>query len=284
MANTAYFFWETFRGFLQAKLMTFISIITISITLFFLGILVIVFSTIQKWFYQTTQKPGIVLYLDEKTSLQESECLVLQQSLDSLPEIVSISFVSKDNALKKFTQLYGSEMMQAVNENPLPASFEIVLDPTALHLNQLETFKNRLVQFKGIESIQYSMEWIGTVKKFKKAFISILVVIIPLLLLALHFIIANTIKLTIYARKDLITNMRYVGATDLFIEIPFILEGILQGLLGSIVALAGLVLCKMFLMHIPLYWGGWYIYSLILFCGVLFGCIGSMTAVKRFLI
>jgi cell division transport system permease protein len=97
--------------------------------------------------------------------------------------------------------------------------------------------------------------------------------------------IANTIKLTIYARRELVHNMHFVGATDAYIRAPFILEGMLQGFIGGALAVGGLFIIKIIpASHVPIYWGPWYTFLLLLPVGVLFGCIGSVDAVRKFLV
>ncbi|MBN1982481.1 MAG: ABC transporter permease [Chitinivibrionales bacterium] len=284
MANMAYFVKETFRGFLQAKLMTFVSILTISITLFFLGCMVVVFLNIQHWFKQTTQKSGFVMYLDEATSADTLLCRRLAEQVRPLPHVKSITLITKEMALQRFTTLYGNQMLEAVDDNPLPASVELVLDQSFISSQNMEELKRKLKDLRGVESIHYSQEWIAVVKRFKKIFLAVTAIIVPILLLALHFMITNTIKLTIYARKELITNMRFVGATDVFIQIPFILEGILQGAVGGGIAIAVLILLKTILSQFSFFWGGWYVPLCVVLCGVVFGWVGSVRAVRRFLV
>lgn len=284
MANIVYFARETLRGFYQAKLMTFISIITISVTLFFLGCIVILFLNIQDWFKDAAKQSGFVLYLDEQASLDTTAAASIAASIDSLPEVDSVTVITKQQALDRFTKLYGSEMLDAVEDNPLPASIELALNQTLVSDQTIEAFKRKIKDFGGVESIHYSQEWISIIRHFKKIFLVAISLIIPVLLIALHFMITNTIKLTIYARKDLITNMRYVGATDLFIQIPFLFEGILQGGIGSLIAVGVLAVVKLLFSQFSFSWGGWYIPSLLVLFGVLFGFVGSKSAVRRFLV
>lgn len=192
--------------------------------------------------------------------------------------------VGKDEAWKEFEKNYGSEMLDAVDENPLPARLDITLNEKIVYSNAIETIKRKLQRFNGIDGINYSYELLEVLKKLNRIFLWGAVLIVPFLLLALHFMISNTVKLTIYARKDLIINMQYVGATGFFIRTPFVLEGILQGMIGGVFGIAGLSVLKLFLYRFSLYWGEWQFFPAIFLVGVLFGWIGSMSAVRRFLI
>lgn len=284
MGILIYFIKETFRGLLQAKLMTFVSIVTIAITLFFLGCVILSGMNIRRWLDEASNQAGVVVYLEDAFGGDSARCDEIVSRIQALPLVDSVFFVNKEDAWNRFEKLYGSEMLDAVDENPLPSSIDITLHKEFVYGGGADAFKRELEQFDGIEGIQYSQEWLAVLRRFNRIFIGSAIVIVPLLLLALLFMISNTVKLTIYARRDLITNMYYVGATDLYIKMPFIMEGILQGMIGGMIAIMGLSLLKLFLFHFSLYWGTAY-FSLVIFSiGVLFGWIGSIGAVQRFLV
>jgi cell division transport system permease protein len=284
MGKLFYFLNETFRGFLHAKLMTFVSIITIAITLFFLGCVGIAFLNIRLWLSQASRQSGVVVYLTDSTAADEAQCAKILETISSLPAVDSADLIDKDEAWQRFETMYGAEMLAAVDENPLPAAVEITLKPDHLSATMIDTLRSELDRFTGIEGIHYSREWLSALKNLHDFFVWSVLIIVPVLLLALHFMIANTVKLTIYARKDLIANMYFVGATDLYIKTPFVMEGILQGLIGGILAVTGLAMVKLFLYRFSLSGGEWYFSPLIFFVGILFGWIGSITAVRRFLV
>ncbi len=264
--------------------MTFVSIFTIAITLFFLGCVVAAFMNIQLWLDVASKQPNAVIYLEDEIVADEQKCDEIVYKISMLSSVDSVLFVDKDEAWKRAKLLYGSQMLEAVDENPLPAAVEITLKPQEGNTPAIDILREEVATFTGIEGIQYSQEYLSVLKWLNKIFKWGIAIIIPILLLALHFMISNTVKLTIYARKDLITNMHYVGATDLYIKTPFILEGMLQGMIGGMIAVIGLYLLKMFLYQFSLYWGDWYFFPTIFSTGVLFGWVGSMRAVRRFLV
>ena len=284
MGTLIYFIKETFRGFVQAKLMTFVSIVTIAITLFFLGCIIVGVMNVRLWLSNTSKKANIVVYLEDDLYEDSAKCNELIKEVELFEEVDSLRLVGKDEAWKEFERNYGSEMLDAVDENPLPARLDITLNEKIVYSNAIETIKRKLQQFNGIDGINYSYELLEVLKKLNRIFLWGAVLIVPFLLLALHFMISNTVKLTIYARKDLIINMQYVGATGFFIRTPFVLEGILQGTIGGVFGITGLSVLKLFLYRFSLYWGEWQFFPAIFLVGVLFGWIGSMSAVRRFLI
>lgn len=283
MGTLIYFIKETFRGFLQAKLMTFVSIITIAITLFFLGCIIAGGLSVRRWLDNTSKKANVIVYLEDELYEDSVKCDSLIHGIKQFEEVDSVYMVGKDEAWEEFEKNYGPEMLDAVNENPLPARLDITLNRKLIYADAVGTLKSKLQRFEGIEGVNYSYELLSVLKRFNKIFIWGASIIVVVLLFALHFMIANTVKLTIYARKDLIVNMQYVGATDFFIKTPFVLEGILQGMIGGVLAILSLSILKLFLYRFSLYWGEWYFFPAIFSVGVLFGWIGSTSAVRRFL-
>lgn len=264
--------------------MTFVSIITIALTLFFFGCIIIGFVNIKKWLSNAESQASLVIYIDDDVYKNENNCHTLVDKISSLPWIDSLTLVGKEEAWKRFERLYGSEMLDAVDENPLPASIDVIVKQNVLQSGDFETLKKELELIPGVDGINFSREWLMQLKKFRTFFFWFVMIIVPVLILALHFMIANTIKLTIYARKDLVKNMQFVGATDFYIKTPFILEGMLQGIIGGLFGIAGLSFMKLFLVRFFPFVGDWRLSLTIFFIGVFFGWLGSTSAVRRFLV
>jgi cell division transport system permease protein len=239
---------------------------------------------INQWLNSAKNKASIVVYLEDRLNTDTVQREDFIKKIKLLPQVESTRFVSKNDAWNIFESLYGKEMLESIDENPLPPSVEITLKNISLNTVEIDLLESELNQMNGVDGIQYSREWLTYLKKFQVRFIIITFVIGLILLMVLNFMIANTIKLTIYARKDLITNMHYVGATGFYIKTPFILEGILQGMIGSLMSLFGIWIVKISLFQYSLYWGEWYFFPAIFILGILFGCIGSMSAVRKFLV
>ena len=284
MGTIFYFIKETFRGFLHAKLMTGVSIVTVAFTLFFLGFIALGLMNINQWLNRAKNRASIVVYLEDRLNTDTVQREEFMRKVILLPQVETAHFVSKKDAWDIFESLYGEEMLESIDENPLPPSVEITLKNISLTTIDIDLLESELNQLNGVEGVQYSREWLSYLKKFQIRFILITFLVGLILLMVLNFMIANTIKLTIYARKDLITNMHYVGATGFYIKTPFILEGILQGTIGSFMSIFGIWIVKISLFQYSLYWGEWYLFPAIFILGILFGCIGSMSAVRKFLV
>ncbi len=279
-----YFVKEALRGFYQAKLMTFVAVVTIGLTLFFLGCVMVGYLNIKQWLQSAAERVEAVAYIDEPVaadSLALAECV---SDIRSTQGVVKTVVVDKKEAWARFKSLYGTAMLEAVEDNPFPVSVELTLDKNTQTTDRVQTLKKELLSVRGIEEVQVSQAWVAMVQKFRNYFLAATICIGLVLIVTLHFMIANTIKLTIYGRKELLRNMHYVGATSAYIKMPFILEGILQGLVGGALAVIALFIVKISLSHVPVFWGHWSLFFFLFPIGAMFGCIGSMSAVRKFLV
>ncbi len=171
-----------------------------------------------------------------KTILQNAFRDSLFRELKREKWIESVEFISEEQALEIFRRDFSAEMLEFVEGNPLPASFRMRLAPRYWTPYILEDFVEQLKQNEAFETVQASVEWTKMLAKWK-----VKILIWPLLgglflLATLALIIGNAVRLSLYSRKILVENMKYTGASRFFIEFPFALEGLAQGLLGSAVA------------------------------------------------
>jgi len=278
-----YFLVEAARGFYQAKLMTFVSIMTIAATLFLICGVFIGLMNIDDVLKQTSAQADVAAYLTESASADKSLVSSLTDTIKKMPEVRDIVFLSKDSAWSRFEAMYGKEMLEAVDDNPFTASFDISLHEGSRTAEAVALLQERLSKLGGIEAIRYSKEWLDYIKKLRDRFYIISAAAGLIVLLALHSIISNTIKLTIYARKDLVRNMHYVGATDLFIKMPFLLEGMLQGFIGGALCVGAMLVLRLLLPGISIKWHFSYL-PFVIVIGVFFGWLGSKLAVRKFLV
>jgi cell division transport system permease protein len=284
MRTILYFFKEAFRGFYQAKLMTFVSIVTIGFSLFVLGGIAVTYGNVRLWLKNAANRVEAVAFVNDSIVADSSAVAQVLARIGKCPQVSSVQYVDKKAAWNRFKQAYGNTMLDAVDDNPFPASVEISLNEKSQSLTATADLQKELEGISGIEDIRISKQWVTFLQRFKTYFFLASVCIGLLLVVALHFMIANTIKLTIYARKELVRNMHFVGATNTYIKMPFILEGILQGIIGGVLAIAilwGVKIAIVSIIHLA--WGPWYAFFIIFIVGALFGCIGSMSAVRKFL-
>ncbi|MBN1309185.1 MAG: hypothetical protein JXA18_14775 [Chitinispirillaceae bacterium] len=284
MGTLLFFFKEAVMGFFQAKLMTFVSIVSIAVSLFFMSLIVIAFLNVELLLRRGIDRADIAAYIEDEATGDSSVTAELLERVRRQPSVRRAVFIDKDSAWKRFATLYGTEMLESVDDNPLPASLEIYLTDNARSQEEAGRLTDIIGGFPGIESVRYSREWIDLVERFRFFFWMAVVIVAATMNFILYFMISNTIKLTIYARKELIAHMQVVGATALFIKMPFLLEGVLQGIVGGAICIAAMGVLRLSLLHVPFFWGPKSLPFLVILVGVVYGWMGSAGAVRKFLV
>lgn len=284
MGTLIYFIKEAVRGFYQAKLMTFVSIISIAASLCLMTLLIVAFLNVEHHMRRGTDQADIAVYIKDKSANDSKAVAVVTDRILTSGSVRQVVWVDKDSAWQRISGYYGKELLDAIDDNPLPASLEIFLDEDARSQERVAELTHRFEEYPEVESVRYSHEWIDLVERFRLYFWVGATTLAIIMLFILYFMISNTIKLTIYARRELVQHMQVVGATALFIKMPFILEGILQGVIGGVLCSMAVGIVRVSLMHFSIYWGPQSLPLFIIFLGVIFGWMGSMGAVRKFLV
>jgi len=168
----------------------------------------------------------------------------LMDEISGYPEIESVIYITKDQALEEFQAMLDKEtnLLEGLEEHPLPASLRLTPRLDYRNMNGINSILARMGDEPLIEEVNYGQEWLQRLEKVVKAFHFVAVGFGIILCLAAVFIISNTIKLTVLARRDELEIMRLVGATEAFIRTPFLIEGLIQGFAGSAISLAMLTI------------------------------------------
>lgn len=229
-----YAFKQGFVGLWRNRTMSAASIGSVAASLVVLGVIIILVLNINNLAYLAgKQFDTIEVYLQD--NLPSEEIVNLERQISSLQGVKTTEYVSREEALRKMKEDWGEQgyLLENLESNPLPNSFVI-------YLNEIEMADGVVVKLKklhGIEEVKYYKaiieKLLGLAKFVRKIGLSLIV----LLTLIAMFIISNTIKLSLNARRQEINIMKYVGATNWFIRWPFIIEGMMLGLIGTAIAL-----------------------------------------------
>jgi cell division transport system permease protein len=285
MINPLYFVKEAFLGFYRAKLMTFVSVATIGLTLFFLGCMAIGYMNVRQGLSAVGKRVAVVVYVKDDVSSDSGKLASVVEQVRACRQVASARTVDKKEAWARFKEQNDSAMLQSVDDNPFPVSIELTIAEKSQSATALEALSKQLTAIPGVEDVRMSRQELQQLQRYRMLFLAGSIIFCIVLVVAPNVMISNTIKLTIYARRELIRNMHFVGATPAYIKAPFILEGMLQGVCGGGLGAAGLLLVKASLSHFYLLWGPWYLLcAVFISVGALFGCIGSMSAVRKFLV
>lgn len=248
--------------------------------------------TVEQW----SSKVVITAYFDNELSPQE--LVALKSRVNALPGTDSLRYINKDEALQRFrSRLKGQEaLLEGVSADILPASMEISLKRQHRSPDAVTGFVAALKGIQGIVEVQYGEEWVRKFLTFFHFLRMLGILIGTFLLLAVLFIVSNTIKLTIMARREELEIQGLVGGTPFFIKAPFLIEGMLQGAAGAIFAVMALVAgyylfmsnAINFLSFDPAEAGMTFLpatyIAALLIGGVILGFIGSLASLKKFII
>jgi len=221
----------------QSWLISSITIGIISICLFLVGGYLLMTHNLQGVFETWKTQVRVTIYL--RDGFPEEDILTFQDRLSSLSEVHSVTYTSKDKALEEFGVMLGDDrfLIEGLDRNPLPSSLRITPKDPYRNLDGVKIILNSIGDDPLVQDIQYGQDWLDRLDRLFKVLDFGAMVLGLTLSLAAVFIISNTIKITVMARKDELEIMRYVGATEGFIRLPFLVEGVIQGMAGAILSL-----------------------------------------------
>lgn len=280
---------EGLRNLSRNGWMTFASISAVTVTLLLLGVFLLLAYNVQQFSKQLESQVEMNVYVKEGAA--RADVLELERQLKSLPELASVTFVSKEsglNQLKDKLQENASLLEGLDKENPLPDKFILKAKDPQL----IGSVASKVQILPLVAKINYGKE---TVEKLFKG-ISLVrnsgaVFVVGLCFTAL-FLISNTIKVTIFARRKEIEIMKLVGATNWFIRWPFLIEGLLIGALGAVLPIAILSFGYNYMLSVYpsfMYFNFasvdlvYSVSTILISIGALIGMIGSVMSISRFL-
>jgi len=270
-----------------------ITIITISLSILITSAFILFFINTGEVMNSWQKGLRIMVYL--KPGVSKADLAYLKQAIQSLDGVQQLRYIPKEEALKqlKSQMQHQASLFENLTENPLPDSFEIRMTATADSWQKIESLAARIEVMAHVDDVEYGQRWIGRFIHLFNLFRLAGYAMGMLFFMAAIFIVANTIRLVIYSRREEVEIMRLVGATDDFITIPFYFEGIIQGALGAIIGLGLLYIAFLFissnvkqglfpgLFHVtflPAEVLGW-----ILLGSMLVGWLGCYISLKQFL-
>lgn len=292
ISTLKYFSIDAFKSLKRNRTLSVASIITVSLTLFMFGIFLIAMLNANKLVKNVESKLEVQVFLKEKIS--ESDKNNIEKTVKNINGVVQVSYETKEQALEKYKEQLGEKnegLLKGFDkENPLPESYIVKVKSPEL----VQVVVSNIEKKSGVEEVVANRELVDRIAAFTKGIkwvgAAALIILIPISLL----LIGNTIKLAVYSRRREIGIMKFVGATDGFIRWPFIIEGIVIGLIGSLIS--GLLLHYSYnlIYHklsvsVPMlnlvsstYILGNVLWIFIL-SGIVIGSVGSIMSIRKFL-
>lgn len=236
MQKIRMFVFDALKSLKRNKTITVASVITVAATLFIFGVFLLVAQTINMGVESVESKVEIKVYLvDQITTAERNNVETILASVEGVREVI---YESKEEAFEQFKERLGEDnaILAGFSEdrNPLPNSFVVsLLEPEAAM-----RVEDAMENVRGVEDVGNERETVERIIGLAKIIRTMGVVIFVILVLVSLFLISNTIKLTVYARRREIGIMKFVGATDWFIRWPFLIEGMIMGLIGGVISVA----------------------------------------------
>jgi cell division transport system permease protein len=289
MSSFRFYVREGADCFIHPTAATFASLATIAAMLLLASVMAAGVFNAKRFLDTAEGKAEVVVYVNEATSADSGALKTLALAIRSLPQTGSATLITRQAAWDRFAALYGKEMLSAVDENPFPVSFELSLKPGYQAPGEAAaSLQSEIMALGGVESVRYAGEWLTFLARCRRYFLIGVIALAAVLFIALFTTISNAVQLTASNRREDIRAMRLVGATRFTIAMPFIIEGMLQGLAGGIIGEGGFCLIRILFYYerslrlVPILWGPPLMPVLFLLLGVVFGWIGSIFAARRF--
>ena len=290
ISTVNYFIGDAFKSFKRNKTISIATIITVLVTFIVLGVFSLVAENLNLAIGGLEDKIELVVYLDDNiTPIDKKE---IQVKINSQQGVKEIQYESREDAFKKLQENNAGILKgYTLEKNPLPASYIVKLED----MSYAPAIREAVKDLDGVESVSDEQESIDTIQSIIK-FTKIIGTVLFIILIGVSiFLIMNTTKLTVYARRKEVGIMKFVGATDWFIRWPFIIEGILIGLIGTFLSIIALYFLYKFVISfiaarviilnlIPVS----YVFTSLLWKfvlgGVLVGGCASYLALRKFLV
>jgi cell division transport system permease protein len=294
MRTLSYLLREAWANIWTNRTTTVVAIFTTAFTLACVGIFLLLYVNLRAAAGWLQDDIKIMVYLQE--GVAGPIVSDIEQQLRAERAVGALHFISKEQALGEFRAQFPSDshLLEGLGQNPLPASFVVTLTPPFRSPDAVRRWAERIAGIAGVAKVDYNQDWIDALSTVIRSIEVVAIGIGLILSAAAVTIIANTIRLTLFARREEIGILRLIGATKSFIRIPYLLEGAVLGGLGSTCSLFMLkALYELFrqqmgttgrlrgleqlTMFFPLS-----ICLVLVAIGIILGCAGSFLSLRRF--
>ncbi|MEZ4753266.1 MAG: permease-like cell division protein FtsX [Bdellovibrionota bacterium] len=289
------FFQAAVRNVIASPLSSVVTLATIALSLFLVGLLLIIFVNVESAASSARSTLAVRIYFEDSAS--ENYMREIASELSKQGEVEDVTIISKKDALAEFKDSLGDEasLLEGLDEiNPLPASVDVKIKPEFSSTSVFENIKSKFSKRPDIEKVDYNRGVVSRLNQAIDSFKTVSFILILLVLAVIAFVVSNTIILSVYARKDEIEIMRLVGGSSSYVRAPYLIEGLIFGFLGSLLGL--------FLILVVYLWSAAFLSELsilqaasvdlqflpflqillLVIMGLLVGLFGSFVAVRRF--
>lgn len=282
-----FLFKEGFRGLIRSRYSGAFSIFIIAISIILIGFGYIIARDTLFMVENIRSQFDVDIFILPTAGNEEIEAF--NQKLRRMNEIDRVIYISPDDAAEIFKKEFGEDIFDILDYNPLPPSFTISLKPIYRNLMSVEAIAKILQREPVVDEVKYRKKFLIVLEKYQRIILVSVMIVFAILTLISVILTSNSIKMTIFARRDIISTMKLIGATNRFVKTPFVIEGALEGGLGAL--LAGLIIYGVVYIQNN-YFQSFFDYSIhvsyryylaLIILGIFLGWIGSRRAIRRFL-
>ena len=240
MRALRYAFEEALTSLWRGRQAGLLSTLTIALALFVLGGFLVITANLERLGTEWSHTAELSVYL--KDDVTAAERRTVEAVLAPSDLIGAHEYVSKPEALARFKQTFGdlAAAVDGVSGNPLPASLEVRLRPGPGVSSAVDSLAARLRSMAGVADVRYDRQWLTRVLSAINVIRAVGLALASVLAIAAALTVANVVRLALYARREELEIMNLVGAPQAYVRGPFVMEGVLQGGIGALVALAAL--------------------------------------------
>lgn len=279
---------EGIAGFKRARLASFTSIFSLFVAILLLGVLARISYNAYEVAQSLQKSIDIEIFLQDLDDRTTSD---LENELQQEPLVEEITYISKDSAATIFEEEFGTGGSSMAEIDFLPASFKLKITPD-VEIERVDSLVSEFENKRGVDEVEFNQQLLEVIQTRFESVTKAGAGLGLLILLASLILVFNTIRLTIYAKKNLIKAMKLVGATNSFIRRPFVIEGIIQGLVAGALAVGVSFLLFQYILPdlVPQFgimewpFGEWYyLCGAMILLGILMGYWGSQWAARKFI-
>jgi len=287
------YFKRAIKDILDHRFLSVVTIVTISTSILIASAFMLFFMNASGIVNSWQEGIRIMVYL--KPNTPETEVLDAKRKIQEMNGVQNVQFISNKEALERLKDQIKrqSSLLDNLKENPLPDAFEVRLTESFQNQNKVEMLAAQLESVSIVDEVEYGQVWLGRFTNILNLLRLTGYAMSVLFFLATVLIVANTIRLVLYSRREEVEIMRLVGASDGFIRAPFYMEGLIQGALGGIIGLAALFVLFMVISSnveqgvtsgmFTIRFLSWQTFVGILVCSMFVGWTGCFISLKQFL-
>ena len=234
MDKLLYLISEGFKNVWRHKMTTFTAVFSLFLALYFVGLLAIAGENTKSILQYLRSKYKIEVFFKQDIEYQSAKSI--SASILKIKGVRSSTVINKDDAVRIFKDQFGEDILAILGYNPLPISAVVNLKRKSEQLLDASPIVNEIKILDGVEQVRYQGHLIKKIERTYAKIMKYFPFMAMVFILVAVLVIYNTVKLSIFARKELINSLKLIGATKLFIQMPFIFEGLIDGFMASLIA------------------------------------------------